>query len=498
MVETEKILYYDPKEGALGFEDVLISPRHSDITSRYSGELDLSTFVARGLKLNIPIISAGMDTVTGAQMAITIALHGGLGEVHRNNSPEEQAAIIREVKDRLRVIEDKPPTVRKEATIFDVRKLLDKRKRGYVLVYEGDYFNGEFIGLATPRDLAAGKDDTPISLVMTPREKVKTVPIGTTLEQAVIFMRENRLEKVPLVDETGRLVGMYSMKDNELYSEYPNAALDSRGRLLVGAAIGVKDIDIERAQQLVDAGADVLFLDIAHADSINTENMMKRLKTDGKIKNVPIVIGNFAPSTEELIKGEGILFAHNIGADGIKIGIGPGFSCKTREIAGVGVPQITAIRNARVAMDKLQEQIPIIADGGIRIPHDVACAIVAGADAVMIGSLFAGTSDSPGDIVMVEGKQMKVVRGMASAEVFNDRLKRGDVTTNPDIYKHAAEGRTTLVPYRGKTEGVIFELIGGLRSAMSYTNSHTIAELKQAQLIRVTSSGAREHTRNLG
>lgn len=496
---TEKILNYHPDQGALGFEDVMLVPRHSDITSRYSEELTTSTTIARGLNpIGIPIISAGMDTVTGPQLAITLALQGGLGEVHRNNTPDEQAAIIREVKDRLRVVEDNPPVVRKEATILDVKQLLSKRKRGYVIVYEGDSFNGEFVGLATPRDLAAKEDDAPVSSVMTRRKRVKTVPQGTTLEQAVAFMKRHRLEKVPMVDEKGNFKGMYSMKDHSLYTKYPNAALDSAGRLMVGGAIGVKEIDVIRAHKLVEVGADVLFIDIAHGDSIHMERMMRRLKTGDDKVDVPIIIGNFAPDSEDLTEGEGVLFAYNIGADGIKVGVGPGFACKTRVVAGVGIPQITAIRNARVAMDKLQDKIPVIADGGVRIPHDVACAIAAGADAVMVGSLFAGTSDSPGEIITVDGRQMKMVRGMASAEVFNDRAKIGEVTTNADIYTHAAEGRTVLVPYTGETKAVIYELIGGLRSGMSYTNAHTICELQQAQSIRVTSAGSHEHTRSLG
>lgn len=486
-----KILYY-PGYPALAFSDVYLYPAQSDVESRYGDQIDTSTTIARGLKpLNIPILTAGMDTVTGAQMAITIALQGGLGEVHRNNDPEEQANIVYEVKDRLRAIEENPPMVGEGATIADALTLLgEKRKRGYVIVHQGSEFTGPFLGLATPRDFKVGQPSDPLISVMTPRDQVKTVPQGTTLPEAVEFMKENRLEKVPVVDAEGNLVGMYSMKDHSLYEKYPNAALDDRGRLLVGAAIGVKDIDVERALRVVEAGADVLFLDIAHGHSIHSKRMMERLKKKEGI-NVPIVMGNVATP-------EGVIFAYNNGADAVKLGIGPGFACKTRTIAGVGVPQITAILEAREVLDKLSERIPLIADGGVRVPHDVQVAIAAGADAVMIGSVFAGTTDSPGNIIELDGKRMKLVRGMASTAVFNDRQRMGEITTDAVIYKAAAEGDEKLVSFKGGTREVIYEHVGGLRSGMSYVGAHTIPELQQARLIYVSSAGATEHGRALG
>lgn len=496
---SEKIKYYDENQGALGSPDVMLVQRHSDILSRHGDQIDTSTIIAKGLRrINIPIVTAGMDTVTESEMAITIALQGGIGEVHRNNFPQDQAEIIRIVKDRLRVMEDDPPKIREQATIFDAKRILEKRKRGYIIVYPGPELSGKFSGIATPRDLAAKEESAPISAVMTSFEKIDSVPPGTTLQQAVEFMQDKRREKVPIVDDNGILIGMYSMKDHKLYKKNPNAALDKEGRLMVGAAIGIKEIDLTRAHELERAGADVLFVDVAHGDNENVRWIMGRLKnSDDKVK-IPVILGNFAPFSAELVKGENIDFAYELGADGIKIGIGPGFACKTRIIAGVGVPQLTAILNARRIMDGYDIKIPIIADGGVRIPHDLAVAIAAGADAVMIGSVFAGTSDSPGKVLEHEGKRVKLVRGMASEAVFNDRLKISDVTTDVTIYRHAAEGDEKLIPYKGDTKDVILEYLGGLRSAMSYSKSDKIEELQDAILIRVTSSGAEEHTRDLG
>lgn len=496
---SEKIRYYDESQGALGYSDVMLVPRHSDILSRHGDQVDTSTVIAKGMRpINIPIVTAGMDTVTESEMAITIALQGGIGEVHRNNLPPVQAAIIRTVKDRLRVMEDEPPKITEQANIFEARKILKKRKRGYIIVYPGPELTGQFSGMATPRDFEAGEDDTPISAVMTRFDELDIVPAGTSLEQAVEVMRDKRREKIPMVDDNRNLIGMFSMKDQKLYEKYPRAALDINGRLMVGGAIGIKEIDLDRAHELEEAGADVLFVDVAHGDNENVGWIMGRLKNGDDRVRIPVILGNFAVFTDEQQVEENIFYAIDLGADGIKIGVGPGFACKTRDIAGVGVPQLTAILNARSIMDGFDYKIPIIADGGIRIPHDLGVAIAAGADAVMIGSVFAGTSDSPGNVLEHEGKQVKLVRGMASPAVFNDRLEMGDITTGATIYSHAAEGDEKLIPYQGDTKNVIFKYLGGLRSAMSYSKSHNIEELQKAIMIRVSQSGAEEHTRDLG
>src|SRR3989338_9429386 len=266
----EKVLNYHSDQGSLGLSDVMLPQVHPNIKSRYGDQIDTSTTIAQGLgRINIPFVSAGMDTVTGAQMAITIALQGGIGEIHRNNTPEDQALIAREVKDRLRVVEEDPPMLPESATIFDAKELLRKRKRGYVVIYPGTDYTRRFSGLVTPRDLEAREEDAPLSAVMTPKNRILSVPVETSLQQAVEFMRNERLEKVPMVDNDGLVIGMYSMKDNSLYQKNPNAALDSKGRLLVGAAIGIKEIDVRRAQLLEDAGVDVLFLDVANGDNDN-------------------------------------------------------------------------------------------------------------------------------------------------------------------------------------------------------------------------------------
>lgn len=497
---SEKVLYYEPSQGALGLSDVNLVPRHTDISSRYGDQIQTSTVIAKGMSpINIPILTAGMDRVTGAQMAITIALKGGIGEVHRNNTILEQSAIINEVKDRLRVMEDDPPRLPETATITDAKNLLEKRKRGYVIVYPGSQFDGTVSGIATPKDFLVKPSDSPLAEVMTARDKIDFVTQGNTLQQAVEFMKIKRREKVPVFGSDGKLVGMYSMKDSSLYSKNPFAALDGEGRLMVGAAIGAKVKDVERAHALEDAGADVIFVDIAHGDNENDRDIMNRLKNGPDRLRIPVILGNFSPFSDIPMDGENVVYALEVGADGIKIGVGPGKVCKSRDIAGTGVPQLTAVLNTQRIMDRLGIRIPIIADGGVRLPHDVEVSIAAGADAVMIGSVFAGTSDSPGEIIMVNGQQMKLNRGMASKVVFDEMAALGEKsTTDAAIYRAAAEGGEELFPYKGETKNVIYQYVGGLRSAMAYVNAHNIKELQDALLVKLTSSGANEHQRAIG
>lgn len=486
--DRQKILYYDKSYGALGFEDVMLYPADSDIDSRYGNQIDTSSVLARGLApVKFPVLSAGMDTVTEDEMAITTALVGGFSEIHRNNSPIEQAAIISKVKDRLRVIEERPPILPENAHIGDAFKLLEERKRGYIIIHEGPVFDGNFSGLVTKRDLITGGMDEPVSNVMIKRDKVKTVQSGTTLKQAVQFMLKERLEKVPMVDAEGKLVGMYSMKDDSLYNKNPFASLDQRGRLMVGAAIGISEQDIERAHRLVSAGADAIFIDIAHGQMNKGILFLNRLKTTENIP-VPVIYGNAATA-------RGVSKAVEAGADAVKIGVGPGSICWTRIIAGAGVPQVTAILEAREEMSKQQNPVPIIADGGVRIPHDFQVAIVAGADGVMMGGELAATSDSPGEEITEGGIRKKILRGMASKKVFRDRQDLGNTTTKAIIYEEAAEGGEELIPVKGETRKILYKYFGGLLSGMSYTGAHNIAEMQTAQLIHVTTAGANEHTR---
>jgi IMP dehydrogenase len=338
-----------------------------------------------------------------------------------------------------------------------------------------------------------GKSTTKLKEVMTPLipkngRKLITVGQGVRLPEAVKTMKLNRIEKLPVLDRDGNLYGVYTLRDYTNIKKYPNAAVDDQGRLVVGAAIGVHNIDVDRALMLVEAGCDVLFLDIAHGHSVYSEEMVKRFKIKEKIKT-PIVVGNVATR-------DGVLFAYNIGADGIKVGVGPGFVCKTRNVAGTGVPQITAVLEAKDALANKKNAPPIISDGGIREPGDLPKALVCGADSVMIGSLFAGTDMSPGDMIRLNGVLQKRIRGMASKGVLEDRKRLSDSTTNVTVY--APEGRETFTPYQGLTQELLLEYIGGLRSAMSYVGAHSVKEIHKARLIHVSGYGANEQGRSLG
>ncbi len=473
----------------LGFDDVLLVPQRSSVRSRFSGEIDTSALVARGVpKIAIPIMSANMDTVTGWRMATTLALLGGFGVIHRFMSVEDQVKEVRKVKERMRVMEEHPPAILSSATIADARALLRRRERGYVIVYEGEEFTGEFVGIATPRDFHAGIPDTPLKEVMTPKERLWSVLPGTSLEDAIAEMRKHRVEKMPIVAEDGRLIGVYTTKDYQYYQQYPTASLDQKGRLLVGAAIGVQDGDIERALALSEAEADVLVLDIAHGELDYTYEILRRLKVTESMKT-PIIAGNVATI-------DGACYVRDSGADGVKVGVGPGYVCETRDVAGVGIPQITAIMNAAKAFENDRDRIPIIGDGGVRKPGDVAKAIASGADTIMVGSLFAGTEESPGEPVEQDGILKKMVRGMASASAFEKRQSLGVTTTKAREY--VPEGRTTFTPYKGEVGNVLRKLRGGLLSGMSYCNARTIDEMHEnAQFIIVKSAAIPEQRRPL-
>lgn len=473
----------------LGFDDVLLVPRRSSIRSRYSGEIDTTAQIARGApSIHLPIISANMDTVTGWRMAMVMALQGGFGVIHRFMSVEDQVREVRKVKERMRVMEDRPPVISSSATIQDAQQLLLRRERGYVIVYEGESFNGSFVGIATPRDFDAGELDTPLHAVMTRKEALHTVPPGATLEDAVAEMRKRRVEKMPVVAEDGRLMGVYTMKDQQYYQQYPQASLDKRGRLLVGAAIGVQDGDIDRALALAEGEVDVLVLDIAHGELDYTQEVLHRLKITERL-NTPIVAGNVATV-------EGACYVRDSGADGVKVGVGPGYVCETRDVAGVGVPQISAIMNAAKAFEHDHDRIPIIGDGGIRKAGDMAKAIGAGADTVMIGSLLAGTEESPGEPIEQDGMLTKMVRGMASSTAFEKRLTLGGSTTSAQDY--VPEGRTTFTPYKGSADKVLKRLRGGLLSGMSYSNARCIHDMHEhVQFIIMRSPAIPEQRRPL-
>lgn len=481
---NEKVL---PGQG-LGFSDVLLVPNRSDVRSRFGDQIDLSTAIAHGVpQIHLPIISANMDTVTEAEMAITMALHGSIGVIHRFMTVKDQAQEVARVKGYMRTIEDDPPFLPETATIADAQQLLEKRPRGYVIVHHGPLFSGSFSGIATKRDFLVKPSDAPLSLIMTPREQMVTVQKGTTLEEAVGIMTSHRIEKVPVVDGDGKLVGVYTLKDNELFQRFPHASLDREGRLMVGAAIGVQQNDRERAHALENAHSDLLVLDIAHGELDYTGEMLNVLKNKEDIRT-PISAGNVATR-------QGAIYVRDSGADGIKVGVGPGYVCDTRNVAGAGVPQITAILEVANALANDSQPLPIIADGGVREPGDVSKAIGAGADAVMIGSLFAGTEQSPGEPVIMDGTLQKMVRGMASAPALEARKKIGNTST--DERQYAPEGSTKFIPYKGKVEKILFELAGGLRSGMSYVGTHTIPEMKEKARFYRVSPGVPEQRRPL-
>lgn len=473
----------------LAYSDILIRPGLSDIRSRHSDQLSTSTTIARGLTpIKLPIVSANMDTVTESRMAITMALYGGIGIIHRFMTPETQANEIRIVKDHVRMIEDDPPCVSATTTIGEVIALQKKRNRGYVIVYSGNYFDGNFIGIATDRDYLSAPLTTQISQVMTPKNHIISVSKNTPPQKAIEIMETRRIQKIPVVDRKGHLVGVYTLKDFSYKTQYPQASFDKKGRLMVGAAIGVQSPDIDRVHMLIEAGVDVLVLDIAHGGLIYTSEMLYRLKNKEKIKT-PIIAGNVATA-------EGAKYIYDNGADGIKVGVGPGYVCETRNVAGVGVPQITAIMEVAGVIAKKRNPIPIIADGGIREPGDLPKAIVAGASSVMIGSLFAGTRESPGEQMLENGTLKKLVRGMASSSAFQKRKSIGGSTTNGEHY--TPEGRAIATPYKGTVTKIIFDFDGGLRSSMSYVGAHTITEMQtKGQFIVVTGAGASENKRSL-
>lgn len=461
------------KEG-LTFDDVLLIPAKSEVLPR---DVDVTTVLSEDVKLNIPLISAGMDTVTESKLAIALARQGGIGVIHKNMSIEQQASEVDRVKRSESGVITNPFSLTPDHTVADADALMSKyRISGVPIVDEQNHL----VGILTNRDLRFIHDfNTPISHVMT-KENLVTAPVGTTLEQAELILQQHKIEKLPLVDENNILKGLITIKDIEKAIQYPNAAKDKQGRLLCGAAVGVaKDTD-ERADALVQAGVDMLVVDTAHGHSRGVIETVKRLR-----KNYPkltIVAGNVATgeATRDLIEA---------GASAVKVGIGPGSICTTRVVAGIGVPQITAIYDcATVAR---QYNIPIIADGGIKYSGDLTKAIGAGASAVMIGSLFAGTEESPGEFEIYQGRRFKVYRGMGSIGAMRAGSK--DRYFQENEQKLVPEGIEGRVPYKGPLADVVYQMVGGLRAGMGYCGTRTIEELKNnSRFIRITNAGLRE------
>ena len=457
------------REG-LTFDDVLLVPQHSNVLPR---EVDLSVQLAKNLKLNIPMLSAAMDTVTDARMAIAIAREGGLGIIHKNMSIEAQAAMVDKVKRSENGVITDPFFLSPDHKVSDAQELMSRYRISGVPITE----NGRLVGILTNRDLRFETDfGQPIRNVMT-KDNLVTAPEGTDLETAKRILAKHRIEKLPIVDENFNLRGLITIKDIQKSAKYPNSARDVRGRLLCGAAVGVTKDTMERVAALVDAKVDCIGLDTAHGYSEGVLKMVEKIRAT--YPDLTIIAGNVAtaPATEALIQS---------GADVVKVGIGPGSICTTRVIAGIGVPQITAIMDCAEAADKLGKTI--IADGGIKYSGDIPKAIAAGASAVMMGSLFAGTEESPGATEIYQGRSYKVYRGMGSlaamAEGSKDRyFQEGQKKLVPE----GVEGR---VPYKGPLADTVFQLIGGLRSSMGYCGTENIQALRtRGEFIRITSAG---------
>lgn len=461
------------KEG-LTFDDVLLIPQASEVTPN---EIELTTRLTRDIKLNIPLMSSAMDTVTESAMAIAIAREGGIGIIHKNMTIEEQAAEVDRVKRSENGVIANPFSLSANHTLKDADDLMGRYKISGVPICDE---NNKLIGIITNRDLRFETDFTKkISEAMT-SENIITAPEGTTLETAQKILSEHKIEKLPIVDDDMHLKGLITIKDIEKAIQYPNSARDKNGRLLVGAAIGVTNDALERVQALVDAGVDILALDSAHGHSKNIINKVKEIKA--AFPNVPIIAGNIAT-------GEAAKALIEAGADCLKVGIGPGSICTTRVVAGIGVPQVTAIYD--VAEVAKQYDIPIIGDGGIKYSGDIVKAIAAGADVIMMGSLLAGCDESPGEFEIYQGRRFKVYRGMGSLAAMEKGSKdRYFQTGSKKLVPEGVEGR---IPYKGPLSDTVFQLLGGLRSGMGYCGTKTIADLKtNGKFIRITGAGLKE------
>lgn len=460
------------KEG-LTFDDVLLIPQYSEVLPF---QVDLSTKLCDGINLNIPLLSASMDTVTECELAIAMAREGGIGMIHKNMSIQAQAENVDIVKRSENGVITNPFSLGPEKTLEDANNLMRRFKISGVPITEGS----KLVGIITNRDLRFETDMTQLIGDCMTKENLVTAPVGTTLKDAQAILGKYRIEKLPLVDKNGNLKGLITIKDIEKTIKYPNSAKDSNGRLLCGAAVGVTEDILERVAALVESKVDVITIDTAHGHSRGVTECLARVKS--KFPNIPIVVGNVA--TAEATK----MLIDN-GADVVKVGIGPGSICTTRVIAGIGVPQVTAIIDCAEQADKMGKRI--IADGGIKFSGDIVKAIGAGASAVMLGSLFAGTEETPGEIEIYQGRSYKVYRGMGSLAAMAAGSK--DRYFQANAKKLVPEGVEGRVPYRGSIADVIFQLMGGLRSGMGYCGMSNIEKLRtQAEFVKISNAALLE------
>ena len=465
---------------ALTFDDVLLVPAFSQVLPK---DVDLSTQFTRRIRLNLPLVSAAMDTVTEARLAIAIAQEGGIGIVHKNLSAQEQAAQVAKVKRYESGVLRDPVVITPETTVLQVMQLSDELGiSGFPVIDQG-----RVVGIVTGRDLRfETRLDVPVREIMTPREQLVTVSEGASAEEAKRLLNKHKLERLLIIDNADRLKGLITVKDITKQTTFPNAARDEAGRLRVGAAVGVGEGTEERVEALVKAGVDAIVVDTAHGHSKGVIESVRWVKQN--YPQVDVIGGNIAT-------GAAARALADVGADGVKVGIGPGSICTTRIVAGVGVPQITAIDNVATALQG--SGVPLIGDGGIRFSGDISKAIAAGASTVMMGGMFAGTEEAPGEIVLYQGRSYKSYRGMGSIGAMQqgsaDRYFQESSTGNPNADKLVPEGIEGRVPYKGSVVAIIFQMAGGLRASMGYCGCPTIDAMReQAEFVQITAAGIRE------
>ncbi|MEO0403575.1 MAG: IMP dehydrogenase [Bacteroidota bacterium] len=469
---------YDHKivEEGLTYDDVLLVPGYSEVLPR---EVSIRSNFTKNIQLNTPVISAAMDTVTGSRMAIAMARQGGIGVIHKNMTIADQAAEVRKVKRSESGMIQDPITLHKDALVADALKIMAENKIGGIPVVDEDMF---LVGIVTNRDLRFEKNENrPIREVMTTENVVKAED-SIDLSKAESILQQHKIEKLPVVDKSNRLVGLITYKDIIKLHQYPMSCKDGYGRLRVAAAVGVTHDTIERTEALVNAGADAIVIDTAHGHSAGVVKVLKNVKET--FPQVDIVVGNIA--TAEAAK-----MLADAGADAVKVGIGPGSICTTRVIAGVGVPQLSAVMNVAKGLEGTG--VPLIADGGLRFTGDIVKALAAGGNTVMVGSMLAGVEESPGETVIYEGRKFKTYRGMGSIEAMQKGSKdRYFQDAEDDIKKLVPEGISGRVPYKGTTQEVMYQIIGGLRAGMGYCGAKDMDVLKTAKFVRITNAGVKE------
>lgn len=470
-LENSKFLFE-----ALTYDDVLLVPAYSEVVPR---ETNTSTFLTKNIQLNIPVVSAAMDTVTEAELAISMALEGGIGFIHKNMKIDQQAEHVRKVKRSQSGLILDPITLEVHAKVKDAEKIMREYRIGGIPVVDE---NGKLVGIITNRDLRFQKDmEAVVEKIMT-KDNLITAPEDITLDKAEGILKRYKIEKLPIVNKKGKLTGLITFKDIQKKKNKPNACQDKFGRLRVGAAIGVTPDILDRIDALKTAGVDVISIDTAHGHQVNVLNATKQVKK--KYPELDLIAGNIAT-------GEAAKALAKAGADTVKVGVGPGSICTTRVVAGVGLPQLSAVYEAAKALKG--SEVKIIADGGIRFSGDLVKALAAGADSVMIGSMLAGTEEAPGEMIIYEGRKFKTYRGMGSLEAMEDGSKdRYFQDVEDDVKKLVPEGISGRVPYKGLVSEVLYQLVGGLRAGMGYCGAKNIDKLKQAKFVKITSAGVTE------